>query len=75
MNYIESSQAHLEQEIAEIQEKINLLSAQAEAKCPLCETELGSDGLNRIQVKYAADREGKDKSLKQNQFELAGRKS
>ena len=75
VNYMESSQARLEQEIAEIQEKINILSAQAEAKCPLCETELGKDGLNRIQVKYAADRENKDKSWKQNQFELTSRKT
>jgi exonuclease SbcC len=75
VNYMESSQARLEEEIAEIQEKINLLSAQAEAKCPLCETELGKDGINRIQVKYAADREGKDKSRKQNQFELTSRKA
>ena len=75
VNYMESSQARLEQEIAEIQEKINLLSAQAEAKCPLCETELGKEGLNRIQVKYAADRESKDKSRKQNQFELTSRKT
>jgi exonuclease SbcC len=75
VNYMESSQTRLEQEIAEIQEKINLLSAQAEAKCPLCGTELGKEGLNRIQVKYAADREGKEKSLKQNQFELTSRKT
>jgi exonuclease SbcC len=75
VNYMESSQTRLEQEIAEIQEKINLLSAQPEAKCPLCETELGEEGLNRIQVKYAADREAKTKSLKQNQFELNSRKT
>jgi len=75
VNYMESSQINLKQEIAEIQEKINILSAQLEAKCPLCETELGKDGLKRIEVKYAADRESKAESLKRKQFELAGRKS
>jgi len=75
VNYIESSQARLEHEIEEIQEKINLLLSQEEAKCPLCETELGSDGLERITVKYAADKESKAKALKQNQFELTSRKA
>lgn len=75
VNYMESTQTRLEQEIAEIQEKINTLSAQPEAKCPLCGTELGEDGLNRIQVKYASDREQKADVLKQNQFELTSRKT
>jgi len=75
VNYIESSQVNLEHEIAEIQEKISLLSAQVEAKCPLCETELGKDGIKRIEAKYAADRESKAESLKRNQFELTSRKT
>ena len=75
VNYIESKQINLEHDIAEIQEKINLLTTQAEAKCPLCETELGSDGLKRIETKYAADKEGKAESVKLNQFELASRKT
>jgi len=75
VNYIESSQVNLEKEIAEIQEKISILTAQPEAKCPLCETELGSDGLKRIETKYAADRESKAESVKLNQFELASRKT
>ncbi len=75
VNYMESSQVNLEHEIAELQEKINLLSAQTEAKCPLCETELGKDGLNRIEAKYAADREQKVEFLKRNLSELVSRKT
>lgn len=75
VNYMESSQTQLEHEIEEIQGKINLLLDQKEARCPLCETELGSEGLERITVKYAADKEGKAKALKQNQFELTSRKT
>jgi exonuclease SbcC len=75
VNYIESSQVNLEHEIAEIGEKISILSAQTEAKCPLCETELGKDGIKRIETKYAAERENKAKSLKRNQSELASQKT
>jgi exonuclease SbcC len=75
VSYIESRQINLEQEIAEVQEKISVLTAQTEAKCPLCETELGSDGIKRIEAKYTTDRESKAESIKANQFELASRKS
>jgi exonuclease SbcC len=71
---LESSQTSLEREIEEIQEKLNLLLTQEGAKCPLCETELGSNGLKRIEVKYTADREDKAKSLKLNQAEFASKK-
>ena len=74
VHYLESSQTRLEGEIGEIAEKLNLLSTQEGAKCPLCETELGIDGLKRIEVRYNSDREGKTDSLKLNQAELAGKK-
>jgi len=74
VSYIESEQSRLEHEIAEMQEKISLLSTQVGAKCPLCETELGSDGLKRIELKYAADKESRADLLKRNQFELSSRK-
>jgi len=74
VSYLESSQTSLERAIEEIIEKINLLSTQAEAKCPLCETELGEDGLKRIETKYTVDRDSKSNSLKSNQAELASKK-
>jgi exonuclease SbcC len=74
INYLESSLTSLEREIAGVTGKINLLSTQAEAKCPLCETELGEDGLKMIQENYAADRDGKSRSLESSQTELTGKK-
>jgi exonuclease SbcC len=74
LHYLESSQTSLEREIEEIQEKLNLLLTQEGAKCPLCETEVGRDGLKRIELKYTADRDQKAKSLKLNQDQLASKK-
>jgi exonuclease SbcC len=62
-----------QQEIKEIEEKINLLYSQGDARCPLCETELGQEGLNVIKTKYDADRNSKTESLKVNESELASK--
>ncbi|GAI63845.1 unnamed protein product, partial [marine sediment metagenome] len=59
----------------EIQEKLNLLSTQTEAKCPLCERELEVEGLKLIETKYADDRHSKSNSLKLNQVELDKKKT
>ncbi len=75
VSYLQSSQTSLEREIEELIEKINLLSTQAEAKCPLCETELGEDGIKRIEAKYTAERESKSNSLESNQAELDSKKT
>lgn len=52
-----------EQEIAAIDEKLNLLSSQPGAKCPLCERELGEEHRNLIEVKYANEKQEKTASL------------
>jgi exonuclease SbcC len=75
ITYLESSSVQLKQEIDKIEEKLKLLLTQREAKCPLCETELGADGIKLIETKYAADRDGKSDSLKSNQAELARKKA
>jgi len=75
VQYLEANKAQLEKEIQEIEEKLNLLFSQTEAKCPLCETELGADGITRIEAKYAADRHSKSDSLQSNQTELANKKT
>ena len=74
VHYLESNKAQLEQEIGEIQEKLDLLLTQSGAKCPLCETELGTEGLKLIETKYTADKHSKSDSLRSNQAELAQRK-
>jgi len=74
VHYLESNQTQLEQEIEAMEEKLNLLLTQTGAKCPLCETDLGIDGLKLIEAKYATDKQGKSDSLKSNQAELALKK-
>lgn len=75
VHHLESNKTQLEQEIKEIQEKLNLLSTQTEAKCPLCERELEVEGLKLIEAKYADDRHSKSNSLKLNQVELDKKKT
>ena len=70
VHYLESSKTQLEREIGEIEEKLNLLLSQSGARCPLCETELGAGGRQRIESKYTADKESKSNSLKSNAAEL-----
>jgi len=60
---LETGQAQLVKDIAEVNEKLDLLVTEHGASCPLCETELGEDGLKRIEVKYVADRQQKTSSL------------
>ncbi|MBI4267776.1 MAG: SMC family ATPase [Chloroflexi bacterium] len=71
---LESGQTRLVQEIAEIEGKLNLLLAESGAKCPLCETELGADGIKLIEGKYTAEKQGKAESLKTVQAELSQKK-
>ena len=75
VHHLESNKIQLEQEINEIQEKLNLLSTQTEAKCPLCERELEVEGLKLIEAKYTADRHSKSNSLKLNRVELDRKKT
>jgi len=74
VNYLESNQIRLEREISEIREKLSLLSTQTEATCPLCETELGIEGLKLVESKYTTDEQSKSDSLKSSQSELARKK-
>ena len=75
LNHIESSQTRLEKEIKEIEEKLDLLTHQEGATCPLCETEVGADGLQRIEAKYTTDRDGKADSMKSNQAEFTSKRA
>ncbi len=74
IHVLETSKAQLEQEITEIEEKLNLLLTESGAKCPLCETELGIDNLKLIEAKYTAEKQQKSESLKSTQSELNRRK-
>jgi exonuclease SbcC len=75
IHYLESSQTGLVREIEEIKEKLSLLLTQTDAKCPLCETELGVEELKIIEDKYEADKENKTGSLTSGRAELARKKA
>ncbi len=66
---LEAASHRFRQDIVEIEEKLKLLLAGHEARCPLCETELGADGIRRIEAKYSDDRQQKTELLKSS---LAG---
>ena len=72
---LESSVIQLGREIAEIEEKLKLLLAQGDARCPLCETELGAGRLELVRKKYEAEKQSKSEALRSVQDGLARRKT
>ena len=61
---LESDKNRLEKEIVEIDEKLNLLLAQPDnAKCPVCQTELGASGLQHISKHYNSEKQSKSEQL------------
>ncbi len=75
VHYLESGKAQLEREMGEIEEKLNLLLSQSGGMCPLCETELGAEGRQRIETKYVADKESKSDSLRLSDAELVHKRA
>jgi len=62
----------LKQDIAEIEEKLKLLSeTEGDARCPLCETELGTEKLELVESKYARQKQEKLQAIKSNQADSA----
>ena len=61
---LESDKNRLEKEIVEIEEKLNLLLTQPDnAKCPVCQTELGAAGLHHISAHYNSEKRSKSEQL------------
>ena len=54
-------------EVKQLESKLNMLSPDTiGARCPLCETELGEDGLERVRKSYQTERTEKMHSIKAN---------
>ncbi len=75
VNYLEAEKNRLEREISEMAEKLDLISSQTEARCPLCETELTREGLELIAAKYTHEKQSQSDLLKSNQAELARKRT
>ncbi len=74
ISHLEAGKTRLEEEIKEIGEKLNLLLSEEGARCPLCETELGADGLKLIETKYTTDKQNKSDSLASTQQQLLAKR-
>ncbi len=74
ISYLESTGARLDEEIADLNEKLKLL-ARGDVRCPLCETELGVDRRQLIEVKLTSEAEEKIKTLQNNSNELSKNKA
>ncbi len=64
VHLLQAEQVRMVQEIAQIEEKIKMLSHDDSVTCPLCETELGIEGQKRIEVKYKVEKLAKSEALK-----------
>ena len=60
---LQSGKTRLEQEVAEIAEKLDLLSSQVGAKCPLCERDLGEEHRVLIEKKYTQEKQDKSRTI------------
>lgn len=62
---LESDKSRLDKESVEIEEKLTLLITQSDkATCPVCQTELGIDGLKHISNHYNTEKQSKAASIK-----------
>jgi DNA repair protein SbcC/Rad50 len=59
LHHLEAEKARLDHELTDLAEKLSLLLTPEGASCPLCHTELGEAGLERIRSSYLADKEAR----------------
>jgi exonuclease SbcC len=72
--HMEEDRDRLARAKTEIEEKIRLLLAGDQTRCPLCETELGGEHIRIIEEKYLAEKRQIEKSQITNQDDLAYRR-
>ena len=70
IHHLRSTNDRLKQEIGELKEKLDLLSTEEE-NCPLCGTELGVEGKEKIMASYQAQGKEKADSYRLNEGEIA----
>ena len=70
ISFLESTNAQLDVETAGLNEKLKLLMGD-DARCPLCETELGTEGRRQLETKLNAEVQQKTKNHGNNSDELS----
>ncbi len=68
IHHLTSTNARLKEEMKELKGKIDML-AQEQAKCPLCGTELGTEGRERIMSNYEAQGQERKELFRSNEDE------
>ena len=74
ISHLESVSTRLDTDIADLNEKCKLL-AQGDARCPLCQTELGVDRRQQLETKLASEAQQKIKARQNNNEELKRNKT
>ena len=69
IQHLKSTEAQSKQEVRELKDKLALLS-QSDAKCPLCETDLGVLEKRSIEEKYRAEVDAKLDTQQKNELEM-----
>jgi len=73
---MESEKSRFQKEIEAIEEKLSLLLTQpGTAKCPVCQTELGGDGMQHLSQHYNSEKQSKLDSLKEITATIARKKA
>ncbi|MCJ7604420.1 MAG: SMC family ATPase, partial [Dehalococcoidales bacterium] len=79
VSFIEAETGRLEREIAEVGEKLDLitshLASHTDARCPLCESELTQEGLELIRTKYTREQQEQTAKLQANQADLVQKRA
>lgn len=69
IQHLKSTNIQLKRDSEELREKLDLL-ARGDARCPLCETELGVEGRQRIEAKYKAELSFNSEAQNKNDEEI-----
>ena len=69
IHYLNSTNTQLKEEMKGLKSKLDLL-VPGEAECPLCGTELGAEGLERIKANYQA--QGQEKGEREHDYPQHG---
>jgi DNA repair protein SbcC/Rad50 len=69
IQYLTSAKVKLAQELKESKDKLALLT-RGDARCPLCETELGAEGKQRIEEKFRVEISAKIDDQRKNEAEI-----
>ena len=75
LHNLQSAKTRFDQEVIEIAEKLDLLSSQTGAKCPLCEIDLGEEHRMLIEKKYTQEKQDKSQMILKSTEDISAKTS